>query len=363
MSVLRQFVLGGVAIAMLLSARESAAEPYLAVQQGYRCAQCHVNPSGGGLRNDFGVIFAKTLLPSRQYPESAPNWTGKVFSFLRMGADLRASSSSTDVPHQATQRASGVDHLRVYGNLDLWPDTLSVYVDEQVAPGNHQELELYGRLNHPGSGLYLKGGRMYLPFGWRLQDSTSFVRGVSGISMTTPDEGFELGLERSSWSAQVDVTKGSTVSGARIGDRVTGQLVWVQPRWRFGGAYSKTSSKLGDRQAIGAFAGFRTGPVAWLGEADLVHDAGYPRGARDLVALLGEADWAVARGHNIKLTTEFFDPDRKVREDAQTRLSLLYEMSPVPFLQLRAGWRRYDGIPQSDFQNRRLLFIELHAFL
>ena len=74
-------------------------------------------------------------------------------------------------------------------------------------------------------------------------------------------------------------------------------------------------------------------------------------------------DWAFHKGNNLKLTGEFFDPDRQVREDEQTRWSVVYELSPWPFIQLRAGWRNNDGIPQSPFQNRSLVFAELHVYL
>jgi hypothetical protein len=41
---------------------------------------------------------------------------------------------------------------------------------------------------------------------------------------------------------------------------------------------------------------------------------------------------------------------------------LLYEWSPIQFLQLRAGVRVYDGIPQNDLQNRKQAFLQLHGF-
>jgi hypothetical protein len=76
---------------------------------------------------------------------------------------------------------------------------------------------------------------------------------------------------------------------------------------------------------------------------------------------LGEANWRIMRGHNLKLAAERFDPDRDVSEDQQTRWSVLYELTPIQFLQLRLGARFYEGISQNDLQNRRLYFAQLHG--
>jgi hypothetical protein len=121
-------------------------------------------------------------------------------------------------------------------------------------------------------------------------------------------------------------------------------------------------SAVGDRKAIGAFAGLRTGPVAWLGEVDRITDAGFPGGTRELWAGLIEANWAPFKGHNLKLSFEGFEPDADVSEDEQSRVSLMWEYTPLPFVQLRVGGRRYDGIPQNALQNRTLLIAELHAY-
>ena len=344
-------------------APRAMAEPYLAIQQGYKCGTCHVNPTGGGLRNDFGTVFSENTLPQYSLPSGFPVWSGRVFKFLRIGADLRTSRSETAAPNLPSDRQSGLEQLRAYANVSLIPDRLEYYVDESLAPGNARPNEYYGRYSDPKHGWYLKGGQFYLPFGWRLQDNTAFVRELSGIGMTTPDRGFELGLELPEWSAQLDYSRGEANISVGSGHQVTGQVVWIHNDWRVGTAASFTQSVFGNREVEGLFAGRRVGPVALLGELDLIRDKGFPGGERRLTAALAEADWAFHKGHNLKLTAELYDPDRSVSNDQQARWSAVYEYTPIPFVQLRAGLRRYRGIPQNDLENRRLLFLELHVYL
>ncbi|HEX7373876.1 MAG TPA: hypothetical protein VF277_02815 [Steroidobacteraceae bacterium] len=342
--------------------RSAHAEPYLAVQQGYQCGACHVNKTGGGLRNDFGIVFAENALAAAPLPADAPVWSGRIGDFARFGGDVRGAWSSVEVPHQDTQQGWDLEQARVYGAIDVIPNRLTLLIDEQLAPGNAVTREAWVRYSDPEHGWYAKGGRFYLPFGWRLQDDSAFVRQVSGINMATPDEGLELGLETPSWSLQLDYTNGAGNAGTGSGNQFTGQAAWVQPRGRIGVAASFTNSDAGDRTMAGLFAGLRTGPVAWLGEVDWIRDQGFPEGTRTLLAGLAEADWTIRKGHNLKLTAEYFDPDNNVNQDQKNRWSLVYEYSPLPFLQLRAGWREYDGIPQNDLDNRRLLFAELHGY-
>jgi len=353
------------ACAALLLQSVAHAEPYLAVQNGYQCVQCHVNPTGGGMRNDFGLVFAKTLLPMKPLSEKLPDWNGTVGQYLRLGADYRGSWTDTDVSGQPSQTETGTDQLRAYVQLSAWQNRVSVYLDEWLAPGDATEQEFYLRVGDPASGWYAKGGKFYLPFGWRLQDSTSFVRSASGISMTTPaTEGAELGVERATWSAQLDVTAIAGNEDTDFGDQLTAQFLWhSSATWRLGGAASLVDSDLGDRSLLGLFGGLRSGKFGWLGEADLVRDEGFATGARTQLALLGEVNWAFSKGQNLKLTAEMLDADRDVAEDQQTRWSVVYELSPWPFVQLRLGWRNYDGIPQNPSQNRSFTFAELHGYL
>src|SRR5581483_12034043 len=77
------------ALTAAMFAGAARAEPYLAVQQGFKCTQCHVNPTGGGLRNTYGDVFAQTLLPAKHLDTGADTWTGALNSFISIGGDLR----------------------------------------------------------------------------------------------------------------------------------------------------------------------------------------------------------------------------------------------------------------------------------
>ena len=78
------------------STRVAVAEPYLAVQQGYKCVACHVNPTGGGLRNTFGLVYAENVMPATTLPAGAPVWLGQVLpDIVRVGAELGVPFAAT----------------------------------------------------------------------------------------------------------------------------------------------------------------------------------------------------------------------------------------------------------------------------
>jgi len=337
------------------------AEPYLALRYGLKCVACHVNPDGGGLRNAVGQSFVQNMVAANAAPAPLSSWNGSVTSWLRLGGDLRADSTETKVSGQETTRVSGNQQTRLYADISLLNNHLGAYLDQQVAPGKSLRQESYVRLQTSDGGWYAKAGQFYLPFGWRLQDNTAFVRQLSGISMTVPDKGVMLGMELPDWSAQIVYSNGPGNKGTVTGHQLTGQVIWLQPWGRIGAATAQVTSSAGNRKAYGAFAGMNTGPVTWLAELDLVSDEGYPEGTRRQMASLLEANWLVVKGHNLKLSSEWHNPDTRVSHDDKVRYSLVYEYTPIGFLQLRAGYRWFGGIPQNAFDNRRMTFIELHG--
>jgi len=340
------------------------AEPYLAVYKGMQCSSCHSHPAGGGLRNNYGNTFAQTELPVERIGDNdAELWTGEVLSWLSVGGDLRAEYRYVDTPN--SESASEFDVVRgaVYVEAHIIPDRLSVYLDQQVAPGASLNREAYVRLNSRSQKFFLAAGQFFLPYGLRLQDDTAFVRQVTGINFTVPDRGVQFGYESQSWTTQLSVTNGSGGgSETDKGKQVSLVTSYVRPRWRVGASINFNDADVGDRQMQNIFVGFKTGQIMWLAEADLITDDTPNSPERDSTAGFVEANWMLRRGHNIKLSYGYFDPDNDVNEDHQARYSVVWEYTPMQFLQGRFGARFYDGIPQSDVQNRDEFFAEIHGF-
>ena len=349
---------------LLLMALEAHAEPYLAVQTGFKCVQCHVNPTGGGERTVFGNAFAQTQLAATRIDTGGADlWTGEVNRFLSIGGNVRADAEYTKTPGTSYTDSFNLEQARVYGTVNVIPQRLFIYIDEQVAPDSALNREAYGVYWSANHSWYVKAGQMYLPFGFRLQDTSAFVQTITNINMTNPDRGVEFGLERGHWDAQLAISNGTASGPATHGKQVSAQMSFVESIWRLGAAANFNSSAGGSSKvAAGLFAGLRTGPISWLSQVDVTDDHSLPAQTGRQLATLLEANWRIAQGHNLKLTHEYVDPNRSVSSDAQTRYSIVYEMTPIQFVQVRTGFRYSDGIPQAPAQHLKIGFVELHGF-
>jgi hypothetical protein len=362
-------------LAALLVALPAYAEPYLAIRTGAKCMSCHVNPTGGGKRSEYGNIYAQTALAAARLdpapgrtaetppPDADGMWTGKLNDYVAVGADARANLDAGDVPNEEDTLAFDLKSVQLYLDLQPIPNRLSLYVDQRVAPGAAQNREAYALLWSASRTAYLKAGRLFQPYGLRLEDDSAFVRQVTGINFTSSDDGVEGGLELGSWSAYLAITNG-TAGGAETnkGKQWSALVSFVRPDWRVGASFNFNDNDAADRRMQNVFAGLRTGIVSWLGEADYVVDDDATGWRRKLWAGLLEGNAELARGHNLKLTYEYYDPDLDVDEDQRERYSLVWEYVPFQFTQFRAGYRDNRGIPQNNAQNANQLFLQWHAF-
>lgn len=342
-------------------AHSASAEPYLAIQKGMQCSSCHSNPAGGGLRTSYGNAFAQSELAGRRIGDGAV-WTGDVTKWLSVGGDIRASFEDIDIPNRSTTSDFDISRGAIYLEASIIPGRLTLYIDEQVAPDEIENREAYIRLNSKDAKWFVTAGQFFLPYGLRLQDDTAFVRLATGINFANWDRGVQGGYASGPWSIIASATNNSGGGRSSSGEQVSLVSSYTKAKWRAGASFNVNDDGAGDRTMFGFFGGLQTGPVAWLAEIDSISDDISSSVTTDAFAGLLEANWTIFDKHNLKLSYDYLDPNNDISEDQQVRYSVVWEHSPMQFLQGRAGFRLYDGIPQVDAQNRKEFFVEIHGF-
>jgi hypothetical protein len=357
------------------------AEPFLAIQEGYKCSQCHVNMTGGGKRTDFANIYSQTRLTNKfvdwrsilqgadkdadkdkgnppKTDSQSSFFTGRLNDYIALGGDFRTLYSQTRTSGQSTTDSFNQRKQNLYLEVDLVPDHVVFY---ETFPGGGDAQEIFGLLKGEvkGAPVYLKAGQFFLPFGLRLQDDTAVTRSVTGFTYGTTDVGVELGFEPGPWSLQVAATNGTGSSlETNHSKKLTTSLAFVQKYFRVGGSYSSNKDAQGVETKIsGVNGGLQLGRFGFLGESDIVEDPSTKQRAS-----LFEVNFLVTRGSTLKFTYEYHDPSTAIYENARERYSFVYETFPIQFTQFRMGYRDRRGIPQNAQFNANEIFAELHLY-
>ncbi|MBZ5639384.1 MAG: hypothetical protein LAO51_11615 [Acidobacteriia bacterium] len=333
------------AVLAALAAGAARAEPYLAVRTGLKCSSCHANLTGGGLRTAYGSGYGRLELPAAG-ASAAGAFDGVLAPRVRVGADLRGGAEETRPEEGPSLWSFDVFGARIYGDLEVLEDRLSIYVDEQVAPGASASREAFALLRPARGSLWVKVGRFFPPFGLRLEDDVAFTRSATGFNFASSDTGVEVGVEPGPWSIAAAVTNGAGLSADNNnGKQVSLVGSYVRRGFRVGLTAARDDLPENARQSLaGAFGGLRAGPVVLLAELDTIRDdpgAGAP--SVDGNASHVEADWLLTRGVTLRAWGGRHDPDRNAGGDTETQIGLGVDWTTWPGLQLRGYVRRRVG--------------------
>jgi hypothetical protein len=349
--------------ALLPGALRAENEPYLAIRTGLKCSACHVNRTGGGMRNDFGSAYGGTNLPRSnagfQFQNRALN------DWLRVGSDFRLTGALT-VPDATPRTSLDINRGNVYVEAKLLDQKLTLYFDQTLAPGNAASREFFALVDWlPVSG-YAKVGKFFLPSGLRLLDDQEFVRSETGFSMLAPDQGVELGFEPGPFSVVASLTNGSSGSAENDdGKQVTGSAAWVSRRVRIGASASRNSRSGQNTDVLGGFGGLSVGPFSFLGEVDFVRGASSEGADVDQLVVFGEGDVLLTQGVNAKVSYGYHDRNVDRADDERTRARFGLEVFPIPYFQLSGFYLFRDDIPETEplsLPQDDQVVIELHLF-
>ncbi len=357
------------------------AEPYLAIQEGYKCSKCHVNMTGGGKRTDFANIYVQTRLASnffdwRRYKiesdeeideeenplktdASSSFFSGRLNDYVAIGGDFRVILDRTEESGKRSEDVFRQRKQNIYLEIDLIPDRVLFY---QTMDGGGDAREIFGLFQgkFKQEPYYFKAGQFFLPYGLRLQDDTAFTRAGTGFTYGAVDVGAEFGYEPGPWALHAALTNGTGASlENNRGKRLTASAAYVDKGYRIGGSYATGKNGQGVETSMwGINGGAQFGRIGVLAEIDFIDDS-----TIEQQIALAELNFLVSRGNNVKFSYEYHDPDEAIFQNARERYSLVYEPFLNQFLQLRVGIRENKGIPLNSTLNATFSFLELHLFL
>ena len=339
-----------IAISILLIQSVSAI-PRFAIKEGASCNTCHVNPAGGALRNDYGVLI--TSADELPMPKTSSLITlddvGQLTDHLRIGADLRMqaitdSEGSTAFPMQTD----------LYAYFDL-KGMIGLYVESEVLQEN---TEYWTNAFFPFLNGYVRVGRMRPMYGLMLDDHTSFIRGgnlqrTHGLlkeglpfsPLTPPVNTAELGMFRSDFLFSASLSNGflageaakATFLGPPSNRTAVIRAEYSSSLGDYSGLAGVSYLSEGDTEIKGVFGGISRDRFTWTGEVDLA--SGWA-GDVNSVASYSEIAWMIKPGIHLLAKYDFFDEDIELLENALSRFSLGAELYPFSFLELKIQMRK-----------------------
>jgi len=365
----------------------------MTVREGYKCSQCHVNKTGGGARTDYAKVYMETRLaaspgslfrPAGDPAKGVDIGHGRLSPFLAMGADVRADYTSTSMNnasatsqfdrsstcescHAAT--SGGGKRAEAFLRLEALPDTATIVYQSSLVPTNVTK-ELFAVLDVLPANGYVKVGTFRLPTGLQNTFDTPFqhasqggYQALLGLETVRAKGGVEVGLEPGPFSVSMSFTNADNTANATTSQRYMVSGYWTSRQATVGMAFA--SDPINDkysRTLTEVYVGTNVGRLTLLGQLDQIEVKDATTGAPTTqAAYLGEADFLLAKGHNLRLLYEARDPDTNTKNDIRDRTSIIYEPFLTPYFQLRAGYRMYAGpVATTNDNNGTQAFVEAH---
>jgi hypothetical protein len=331
----------------------AGALPLYASREAGKCAGCHFDPNGGGMRKDHGFMYAKNR---HSKSEEEDRWgmaslDPQLNNWIRLGLDMRTMyvashvnggptlATSTFFPMQGNLRVAITPHdkLSIVGSHGL-------VVDAPGFPTPYVARELYGLIHDLPHHSFVQIGRFRLPFGLRQDDHTSFVRTIDFLSYDSQkeDAGLSVGSVGKNGWFEFSFTNGTTPFEERA-QTLAGKVAWALPQIQ--GAvsgfhrYDETLFTKHDRWSLYLTKTFG-GTLSFLGEYAGGTDKA-PAGATNSRAAFAEVDYRLARGINLRGKFDYFDPNQDGLREISRRALVDLDLTPVPFTEFKLSYRHY----------------------
>lgn len=337
---------------LIISANAIYSLPRFALQYSDNCSSCHVNPTGGGARNENGFYFGKNILSMISPREKDFSLSPKISDNVWLGFDYRTQflysqekkrTDFQDMTGSIYLNVSVAQNIDVSAKYDFVNAIWEAYAIAKILPNNG----------------YIKFGSFTPNFGIRLDDHTAYTRGGDfGLLFSTNtirgmylnpfylETGAELGAYFSDYvflTASVGKSKFNSIFSA---DPTFTSRIELTPsidklRLSLGASYASAKTRftgnLLPTEMYGIFGGMGYNRFTISGEYDLASD--YLGSDIKSKALMLEASYQIFVGLEAVARYDLFDSDINLPNDEFAHLIFGLEFFPYSFVELRPQYR------------------------
>ena len=321
--------------------------PRFSAYSGEKCSLCHVNPTGGSMRNLYGTKYAKDNLQMDAFKKLAEDtkFSPRVNDFIMLGGDVRIAHIDDQVPDQPNMNTFLTMQGDLYVNAQV-NRIISIFIASGIQiPNFPTKYEAYGMLSKLPANLYFKAGRFSPDYGIKIVEHRAFQRQDLLNTPYSPDAGIELGIEPGNFSLNMGVFNGLNTNFfdtdqnkmfVTKGD-YTLNFNDYKYNFNFGASFYNNPYRAfisggtvdANRKAWGGFTKIGLDErVAILGEVDFEENTidGFLK--RKMYGY-GELNVRVIKGLELRGQYEYFDPDRDTVANTVKRYSFGVAAFPV----------------------------------
>lgn len=329
--------------AILLFLLAGFAEPLIAIPKfasrlNVSCKSCHVNPTGGGLRNAFGVSYGQDDLPIPTWRDqfALEEFSTQLSDIVSIGANFRMLYFSQQTGPSTSRSSFFQMQADLYLSARLAKKTF-LYLNRGI--GNRFEaFGVAGVLPLDG---YVKAGWFVPNFGLRTDDHNIFTRDKTLFAFGGgQDAGVEVGLSPGPFEFTAGVTNGATSD--RDDNTFRAIMARGEARFKFGtinlrggGSYYNNPRSTGVLTLLSAHGAVSLKENLTL-LAEYVQRRTLANNVKTFANIFSvEADYLLMQGLDLKLGYEHYDPDTRFTTGTESRIVLGFEFYPISGIEFR----------------------------
>ena len=364
------------ALCLLAMTGDARAYPQLQMSSGSaRCSLCHFAPAGGGLLNDWGRMEAADTL-SRGGDGEFLYGAWEPPSFVQLGGDFRGVLGVKDADAAELDYLAFPMQADLYARFrlaDAWSLAVTAGIRGAARNRDSSPASRFGSREHylmyqpESTGLYVRAGKFFAPYGLRQVDHTMYARRFLGFYAWEETYNLSAGILESDW--ELHATAFAPDPYVQGGEGPYGGAAMYERRALDDTlAYGvQTKVELGDlssRYIVGAVAKYyaESADLMLMAESDLALETFDADGADARTQWLGHlnATYFVTPGVWAGAVLERYDEDTSLSGTQRDAASLLLQYFPRAHWELMLMGRveRAGGGDQS-----RLGFLMLHYYL